>query len=250
METGRPDQHLSLNHPELDMLQRFRGKPFAVQLFGGDIHTGRLLGVWLDAHGRMIAAAPQAARRGHSQLPRCEAVVRDDSTGDVPYPSVEDCKQAIDRYILERNQHFRHQPQKAGKKIWGKERVPAESNPANNCKDPPGVVALDNNPVLGVLARPRWTQNGWHDSPGGCAAPKIVRLPLRCNRFPVFPGALDWHTANPALSQRPHGHSDGQPTALADFRFGLKGPSSHRGTLATTPVLVRNANQVHKLVNV
>ncbi|HEY5909370.1 MAG TPA: hypothetical protein VJA21_02070 [Verrucomicrobiae bacterium] len=43
-----------MNHPELDMLQRFRGKPFAVQLFGGDIHTGRLLGVWLDADGRMM----------------------------------------------------------------------------------------------------------------------------------------------------------------------------------------------------
>jgi transposase len=52
------------------------------------------------------------------------------------YQSVGDCKRAIDRYFTERNEHFRQHPQKAGKKIWGKERVPAEFNPANNCKDP------------------------------------------------------------------------------------------------------------------
>jgi transposase len=52
------------------------------------------------------------------------------------YPSVDDCKRAIDRYFLERNEHFRQSPKKAGNKIWGKERVPAEFNPANNCKDP------------------------------------------------------------------------------------------------------------------
>jgi transposase len=52
------------------------------------------------------------------------------------YQSVDDCKRAIDRYFKERNEHFRQHPQKAGKKIWGKERVPAEFSPANNCKDP------------------------------------------------------------------------------------------------------------------
>jgi transposase len=52
------------------------------------------------------------------------------------YQSVDDCKRAIDRYFKERNAHFRQHPQKAGKKIWGKERVPAEFSPANNCKDP------------------------------------------------------------------------------------------------------------------
>ena len=52
------------------------------------------------------------------------------------YQSVDDCKRAIDRYFLERNEHFRQHPQKAGKKIWGKERVVAEFNPSNNCKDP------------------------------------------------------------------------------------------------------------------
>lgn len=52
------------------------------------------------------------------------------------YQSVDACKQAIDRYFAERNDHFRRHPQKAGKKIWGKERVPAEFSAANNCKDP------------------------------------------------------------------------------------------------------------------
>ena len=52
------------------------------------------------------------------------------------YSSVDACKRAIDRYFLERNEQFRQHPRKAGKKIWGKERVPAEFNPANNCKDP------------------------------------------------------------------------------------------------------------------
>lgn len=52
------------------------------------------------------------------------------------YQSAGDCIRAIDRYFAERNEYFRQHPQKAGKKIWGKERVPAEFNPANNCKDP------------------------------------------------------------------------------------------------------------------
>ena len=52
------------------------------------------------------------------------------------YQSVERCKQAIDRYFAERNAHFQKYPHKAGKKIWGKERVIAEFNPSNNCKDP------------------------------------------------------------------------------------------------------------------
>lgn len=52
------------------------------------------------------------------------------------YPCVEECKAAIDRYFLERNEHFRQHPRRAGKKIWGQERVPAEFNPSNNCKDP------------------------------------------------------------------------------------------------------------------
>jgi transposase len=52
------------------------------------------------------------------------------------YQSAEECKAAIDRYFTERNQHFKENPKRAGKKIWGQERVPPAFNEANNCKDP------------------------------------------------------------------------------------------------------------------
>lgn len=52
------------------------------------------------------------------------------------YASVEAAKAAIDRYFAERNDHFQKYPRRAGKKIWGKERVAPEFNEANNCKDP------------------------------------------------------------------------------------------------------------------
>jgi transposase len=52
------------------------------------------------------------------------------------YRSVADAKEAIDRYFEERNRHFREYPQRAGKKIWGAERVPPEFTEENNCKDP------------------------------------------------------------------------------------------------------------------
>lgn len=43
---------------------------------------------------------------------------------------------AMDRYFKERNEHFHAHPHRAGKKIWGKERVAADFNGSNNCKDP------------------------------------------------------------------------------------------------------------------
>jgi transposase len=52
------------------------------------------------------------------------------------YASVDACKAAIDRHLEERNQHFRANPKRAGKKIWGKELVPPEFSEFNNCKDP------------------------------------------------------------------------------------------------------------------
>ncbi|MFM7547221.1 MAG: IS630 family transposase [Synechococcales cyanobacterium] len=52
------------------------------------------------------------------------------------YSSVDDCKDAIDRYFSERNQHFIEHPKRAGKKIWGKELVEVEFKESNNCKDP------------------------------------------------------------------------------------------------------------------
>ena len=52
------------------------------------------------------------------------------------YRTVDEAKAAIDRYFLERNQHFQANPRRAGKKIWGKERVPVAFSPSNNCNDP------------------------------------------------------------------------------------------------------------------
>jgi len=46
------------------------------------------------------------------------------------------CKAAIDRYFAERNEAYRRNPRRAGKKIWGKELVKPCFAPSNNCKDP------------------------------------------------------------------------------------------------------------------
>lgn len=51
------------------------------------------------------------------------------------YQSVEECKQAIDRYFVERNNYFKENPKRAGNKIWGKERVLPVFSETNNCKD-------------------------------------------------------------------------------------------------------------------
>jgi len=52
------------------------------------------------------------------------------------YQSVEECKLAIDRYYSDRNDYFIKHPKRAGKKIWGQERVRPVFSDANNCKDP------------------------------------------------------------------------------------------------------------------
>jgi len=52
------------------------------------------------------------------------------------YASVEECKQAIDSYFAKRNAYFKANPEKAGKKIWGKERVKPVFDKANLCKGP------------------------------------------------------------------------------------------------------------------
>jgi transposase len=52
------------------------------------------------------------------------------------YGSVDEAKAAIDRYFCERNAHFKSNPRRAGGKLWGKEPMPAEFSPSNNCKDP------------------------------------------------------------------------------------------------------------------
>lgn len=52
------------------------------------------------------------------------------------YQSVTECKEAIDRYLLERNEFFQAYPKRAGKKIWGQEREVPIFSESNNCKDP------------------------------------------------------------------------------------------------------------------
>ena len=52
------------------------------------------------------------------------------------YPSREAARAAIDRYFAERNEYFLRNPRRAGKKIWGKERVASEFSEGHNCKDP------------------------------------------------------------------------------------------------------------------
>jgi hypothetical protein len=55
------------------------------------------------------------------------------------YASVNEAIRAIDLYFVERNRYFRKNPRRAGRKIWGRERVPervpANFAEANNCKD-------------------------------------------------------------------------------------------------------------------
>ena len=52
------------------------------------------------------------------------------------YQSVDECKIAIDRYFLERNQAFLDNPKRAGGKICGEEIVEPIFKESNNCKDP------------------------------------------------------------------------------------------------------------------
>ena len=52
------------------------------------------------------------------------------------YLSLEAAERAIDEYFGTRNQYFRKHPRRAGRKIWGLERVESEFRESNNCKDP------------------------------------------------------------------------------------------------------------------
>ncbi|MGE3745379.1 MAG: IS630 family transposase [Sphingomonadaceae bacterium] len=52
------------------------------------------------------------------------------------YATADAARAAIDRYFSERNLQFREHPKRAGKRIWGEERVPAIFSDSNNCKDP------------------------------------------------------------------------------------------------------------------
>lgn len=52
------------------------------------------------------------------------------------YASEDEAKAAIDQYFADRNLHFQQNPKRAGKKIWGKERVISVFKEGQNCKSP------------------------------------------------------------------------------------------------------------------
>ena len=52
------------------------------------------------------------------------------------YATLEDAQTAVTRYLCERNEAFLRAPKKAGRTIWGQERVSSAFSEANNCKDP------------------------------------------------------------------------------------------------------------------
>jgi transposase len=51
------------------------------------------------------------------------------------YATVADAQAAISRYLEDRNRSFAVAPRRAGRSIWGQERMPATFAVANNCKD-------------------------------------------------------------------------------------------------------------------
>ena len=51
------------------------------------------------------------------------------------YISVEECKKAIDLHFAKRNEHFKGNPKRAGRKIWGKEIVRARFSENQHCKN-------------------------------------------------------------------------------------------------------------------
>jgi hypothetical protein len=52
------------------------------------------------------------------------------------YATLDDCKAAVTRYFADRNDAFIKDPRRAGRSIWGKERVSSVFSETNNCKDP------------------------------------------------------------------------------------------------------------------
>ena len=91
----------------------------------------------VGAAGPTVATAPLPARAQFLNIIEsifsgmARAIIHNSN-----YATVEDAQAAIDRYFRERNPHFKEHPKRAGGKIWGKEREPAEFSESSNCKDP------------------------------------------------------------------------------------------------------------------
>ncbi|MDH2384272.1 IS630 family transposase [Bradyrhizobium sp. CER78] len=107
-------------------------------------HVSKRLFEHIDAHnatigrdGPQIDTAPLPARAQFLNVIEsvfsgmARAIIHNSN-----YGSIDEAKAAIDRYFCERNAHFKGNPRRAGGKLWGKEREPAEFSPSNNCKDP------------------------------------------------------------------------------------------------------------------
>lgn len=87
--------------------------------------------------GPMIEIAPLPA--GAQFLNVIESIFSGMARGIIHnsnYESLEATKCAIDSYFAERNEYFRLNPKRAGKKIWGQERERVEFSASSNCKDP------------------------------------------------------------------------------------------------------------------
>ena len=108
-------------------------------------HISKRLFAYIEAHnasvsnggGPLVETAPLPA--GAQFLNVIESVFSGMARAIIhnsDYRSVDEAKEAINRYFNERNVHFRQHPCRAEKKIWGEERQPAVFCEANNCKDP------------------------------------------------------------------------------------------------------------------
>lgn len=102
-------------------------------------HSSKELLMYLDtiqSQKPVIVLAPLPARAPHLNV--IESVFGGMSKSvmhNSDYASVAECTAAIDRYFHKRNQHYQANPQQAGHKIWGKERVKPVFDKANICKN-------------------------------------------------------------------------------------------------------------------
>ena len=108
-------------------------------------HISKKLKAWIGEHndyakangGPIVRTAPLPA--GAQFLNVIESIFSGMARAIIhssDYQSVDAAKAAIDQYFTERNQHFKENPQRAGKRIWGEELVPPVFSDSNNCKDP------------------------------------------------------------------------------------------------------------------
>nr|WP_255496321.1 IS630 family transposase [Mucilaginibacter sp. FT3.2] len=84
----------------------------------------------------VIALTPLPARAPHLNV--IESVFSGMSKSVIrnsDYESLEDCKAAIDRYFLKRNNYYMDNHKRAGNKIWGKEKVKPVFDKANICRN-------------------------------------------------------------------------------------------------------------------